>query len=105
MQQYTGMRTKQCRKIGDATCFDVKSIRITENGIVLGGEDGTIGWACPGDSTMVEEFAWRDGFRPEGSSIANPAGAFHLMVRFISKNYGVPFEGVVIFWTDFRPAK
>lgn len=35
----------------------------------------------------------------------NPAGAFQLMVRFISKNYGVPFEGVAIFWKDFIAAK
>ncbi len=105
MQLYTGLRTKQCRKIGDATCFGVKHIAIKEEGIVLGGEDGTIGWACPKDSLMVQEFAWRDGFRPEGTTLANPFGAFELMVRFIAKNYGVPFEGVVIFWNEFRSAK
>ena len=105
MQLYTGLRTKQCRKIGNATCFGVKKIEIKRDGIVVGGEEGGIEWTCPKDTLMVEEFAWRDGFRPEGTTLDNPFGAFELMVRFISKNYGVPFEGVAIFWTDFRPGK
>ena len=105
MQLYTGLRTKQCRKIGDATCFGVKKVTIDKTGITVGGEDGTPQWTCSQGTPMVEEFAWRDGFRPHGSTLTNPIGAFELMSRFISKAYGLPFEGVVIFWTDFRSAK
>jgi hypothetical protein len=104
IQLYTGLRTKHCRKIGKATCSDVQRIRITKNRICFlvakdTGEDLEVVLNNPAG------FAWRDGFRPEGSTADSPAGAYDLMVRFISKNYGVPFEGVVIFWKDFRAAK
>lgn len=101
---YYGMRTKYCRKIGEATCSSVQKIRISEEGIYLGGEIGTMGWNRPKETVMVQQFAWKDGFRPEGSTLDNPTGAFELMIRFWHQTHELPFQGVVIFWKDFVSA-
>lgn len=50
-------------------------------------------------------FAWRDGFRPEGSTIHDPYGAFDLMMRFWKHTHELPFQGIVIYWKDFKPGK
>lgn len=101
---YYGMRTKWCRKIGEATCSDVQRIRITENRIcfLIAKETGD-------DLEVVlndpNEFAWKDGFRPEGSTRENPDGAFEIMLRFWRQTHELPFNGVVIYWKDFRLPK
>lgn len=102
---YTGMRTKKCRKIGEAICFLVQKIKISEEGIYIGGEIGTMGWDCPRETAIVERFAWKDGFRPEGSTPFTPSGAFDLLLQFFKKTHELPFQGVVIYWKDFSPAK
>jgi hypothetical protein len=104
IQLYYGMRTKWCRKIGEATCSAVFAIRITENRISfpLVTEDEDEVEIVPNNR---DSFAWRDGFRPEGSTADNPAGAFDLMLRFWKQTHELPFQGVVIYWKDFKAAK
>ena len=52
----------------------------------------------------LNKFAWSDGFRPVGSTAEQPVGAAELMLRFWKQTHELPFEGVVIYWKDFRPA-
>lgn len=58
LQLYTGMRTRQCRKIGEARCTDVRSIRIIVREEKLTVElDGR--WI---NGRKLKDFARRDGF-------------------------------------------
>jgi len=90
---YTGLRTKDCRKIGRAICSKIDritviipvcdkmgwDIEITINGKRLSFED-----ACA--------FALRDGFK------GDPYLALQKMTGFFYKRYRERFEGVVIHW-------
>ena len=92
---YYGMRTKYCRKIGEGICTEVWPITITEDSVYVSGLK----------LDHPDLFAWCDGFRPEGTTISNPSGAFDLMLRFWRQTHELPFQGVVIFWKDFKPTK
>lgn len=94
---YYGMRTKWCRKIGEATCSWVEEITITEKGIIVReAEDRKL------SEIECDEFAWKDGFRLEGTTLARPINAFHHMLHFWRKTHKLPFKGVVIYWKDFK---
>ncbi len=90
---YYGMRTKWCRKIGEAVCKEVWPIKITEDSVYVGGLK----------LDFLDLFAWCDGFRPEGTTIYNPAGAWDLMLRWWKQTHELPFDGVAIYWKDFKP--
>lgn len=45
-----------------------------------------------------ERLAWKDGFRPAGSTLDNPAGAFTLMMDFWRESHEFPFVGNIIYW-------
>jgi len=92
------MRTKWCRKIGEATCVATRPIYICEKGIFFPGLSGAL---YEPSQQGRDLFAWKDGFRPEGSTLDNPAGAFELMIRFWRQTHELPFQGVVIYWKDF----
>jgi hypothetical protein len=79
LQLYTGMRTKSCRKLRDATCTTVSGIQVGNCTIVLGGESLSL--------ARCEAMARADGF--EG------VDAF---VAFFRQQYGLPFTGKVIEW-------
>lgn len=95
LQLYTGMRTKQCFKIGDARCRDVRPI------IMEIGNDADIsvyvdrggGGYRPYSEEMVEEFARRDGF-----------GSVEDMWLFWRQEHaGINrFEGYLIEWEPIR---
>jgi hypothetical protein len=108
LQLYTGMRTKQCRKLGDAVCMDVVGIGLSRSHLEF-HEHGSV--EIPSermiardiarpvklfdvDNIMPHEFAQIDGF----SNLDD-------MLNFFDRNYGLPFEGVVITWRDFVPAE
>lgn len=91
MQLYTAMRTKQCRKLGEAICQSVQPIKLFLGAASLGVDlDGR--YFC--GATETEEFARDDGF----SSVEE-------MIRFWLVNHpGVQeFTGVLIKWE--KPAK
>ncbi len=45
-----------------------------------------------------DRLAWKDGFRPPGSSLDNPTGAFSLMMDFWRDSHAFPFVGNIIYW-------
>ena len=81
LQHYTGMRTKNCRKLRDAVCSMVHDIKIKENGTVkIDGQ--TLGNIC------VEDLAKADGFTSREPFIA-----------FFRDTHGLPFHGDLINWS------
>lgn len=93
LQLYTGMRTKACRKIGDAICHAVRPIRIVPlaagGGFQIGDEEPqVIGWE-------LNAFARADGFADWAA-----------LAAFFAKHHpGVEtFEGCLTIWRDFTPA-
>jgi len=76
---YTGMRTKSCRKLGEATCIAVDQITIDEHGINLNGK-----WLCIYDQAVT---ACADGF----------CSSYDLKA-FLRKEHGLPFEGLLYRW-------
>ena len=79
---YTGMRTKRCRKLGEATCKRVDEIVIELN---------------------VDETIWVNGqtlSRPERLVLARADGFVSVgrFVAFFRRTYGLPFEGVIVKW-------
>jgi len=86
---FTGMRTKSCRKLGEATCTETIDIRLTEvNHRILTAtkpQDDTE-WEIPIAAELKEIFQ-RDGF-PD-------LGAMHY---WFEQHQGYPFEGQVIRW-------
>ena len=82
---YQGMRTKACRKIGEAVCSGVQRIRV---GLVLTILDGE------GLSYNAElELAVADGFECVEDFRA-----------WFERRYGLPFDGVVIHWGEIEHA-
>jgi len=95
VQLYTAMRTKQCRKIGDARCVSVEGVLLkwsewpsfcTFDIIELDGRAKRHGPTRPIDD--MEEFARLDGF-PDLAA----------MRKFWADEHGgATFEGVLIKW-------
>jgi hypothetical protein len=90
LQLYTGMRTKQCRKLGEAVCTRVEHVMIPvaalrhvilDNRRVLRGRAAAL-------------FAEADGFT-----------SLEAFFAFFQLHYELPFEGAVISWSDFQPAE
>jgi hypothetical protein len=77
---FTGLRSKYCRRLGEAECKNVTKLHIGEHFAVvkgvhsLGVED-------------IETFAKADGF--------NNSGEFF---DFFKQNHGLPFYGLLIEW-------
>ena len=89
LQLYTGMRTKQCRKLGDAICTRIRPVVIRDTEMLLDGRIVFAGDARRDDlGDHDNDFARKDGF--EG---------FMEMAEWFQARYGaLPFEGVVIEW-------
>ena len=79
LQLYTGMRTKQCRKLRDATCEYTREVTMTELGMQF---DGVA--LCP---HHIEWIAKADGF--------DSVESFR---NFFRSNHGFPFKGHLIKW-------
>ena len=75
---FTGMRTKNCRRLMDTECVQIQDIHID-----------FCGWSMTLDGEFVDydAFARADGLKD-----------FHELVCWIGENYGLPFDGVVIHW-------
>lgn len=97
IQLYTGMRTRQCRKLltPDPVCLDVRHIEIVIDAgwpfllssIAIEGVPLSLG--------EMEAFAWDDGFR---ASSDGEAALFQMGQFWLSKHGVGTFEGVVIRW-------
>lgn len=77
---YTGMRTKQCRKLGEAICVEASDLYISD------GRRVTVGNVR---LDMLEEIALSraDGF-----------DRLRDFIQFFQETYGLPFEGQLIKW-------
>lgn len=86
---YTGMRTKQCRKLGEARCLSVEGIQVL--GDKPSGEYGVFTYDrnWPGRTTEKrhELLARNDGFE-----------SFDEMLDWFRKTHGLPFDGLLIRW-------
>lgn len=78
LQLYTGMGTKACRKLRDATCHDACSILIDKERIVTFG---------PQEFHDLDAFAKMDGFSDWSE-----------MREWFSATHRLPFRGVLIRW-------
>jgi len=77
---YTGMRTKVCRKLGEAECKSVQQFTIEENlAIYVGTRCLSVG--------EEESMALADGFTTRGQ-----------FLDFFRKTHGLPFNGFLIKW-------
>ena len=86
LQLYSGMRTKHCRKLGDAVLASRERIVIADDGIKVGGRVL--------DARERHELAVADGF-------ADWPG----MRDFFAETHGLPFEGYLYRWRDFQAAE
>lgn len=93
LQLYTGMRTKDCEKIRDATCTRVRPVTICHMGVKLDGRN-----LLAGDAP-----AYQGGPDPEGwdGDFARADGfdSFAEMAEFFERQYGLPFHGQLIEWS------
>mgnify|MGYP001005788972 FL=1 len=83
LRLYTGLRTKECRKLMDAICTDVSSVHIFDD---------------VSDISIV--IAGRRLTRDEGRELANADG-FNTRAEFLgffSETHGLPFDGLMIEW-------
>ena len=76
---YVGLRTKGCRKIGEATCQSAAPVFVYRFILSIDGERK--------DRLEREAFAIADGF-----------GSFAEFAEFIAEEHGLPFEGQVVKW-------
>ena len=83
LQLYTGMRTKQCRKLADAVCTQTLSVVIKSNSATISG-----GYRITYTGSSLTSFAVEDGFL-----------SWQSMLDWFDKAYGLPFEGTLIKWT------
>ena len=77
---YTGMRTKNCRKLGQTICTAVKTIAIEENGDIWVG-NRRLGIDEKYELVKADGFHYIDDFR-----------------NFFLKTHGLPFYGFLIKW-------
>jgi hypothetical protein len=86
VQLYTGQRTKDCRKLGDAVCIDSTYIGMIANGITRGDVS-----RFPRDR---DEFAKADGFAD-----------YAAMWKWFSERYETnSFAGYITRWRPIGPA-
>ena len=79
LQLYTGMRTKNCRKLKDAVCTNVWPITIASDSITVNGQRR--------NGTTCTLLALEDGF-----------GGLSEMREWFDDVHGLPFSGHLIKW-------
>jgi hypothetical protein len=103
---YTGLRTKKVKLLGRWPCVRVEPVNIefVHCGLAYILQITIAGEVLSNDE--AENFAWRDGFRPEKFARTGMA-ALDLMAGFWEQEHGLsfgsaPFEGTLIHW-EFKP--
>ena len=76
---FTGMRTRQCRRIGTWKIEDVVDVRIDYAGVILDGS--------PLRAIDLDAFAWADGFKD-----------WEDMRTWFRATHGLPFHGDLVMW-------
>lgn len=93
---YYAQRTKYCRKLAEGICTKTEDITITAQQIFINRSA-----LSPSD---MNAFAWRDGFRPAGSSQQHPGASWAMMrdfwLQFHPEVHNIDgWKGIVIHWT------
>ncbi len=84
---YTGMRTKKCRKIGEAECLLVEPVQINSRIAVINGCVLIYDPSCSYDSLDMDSLAKADGF-------VN----WKELADWFEKIHGLAFHGLLIRW-------
>lgn len=74
---------KDCEKLGEATCIKAREISICTDGYDFPDDQ----YSLVDHPSLLNEFAIADGFSD-----------WKGLVSYFEKNYGLPFEGVLIQW-------
>lgn len=91
---YGGMRTKACRKLGEAEVVEVTPVSISASGHVTCRDVQMRDNESSEDRrSKGHRFAEADGFR-----------SFTAMVDWFAKNHGLPFKGHLIRWSSPTPS-
>ena len=77
---FTGMRTKQCRRLGEAVCTSVHRFQLTRSRRMCIYDDFD-------EDETTASIAEKDGFGCEAE-----------MLDWFDKTHGLPFEGLLIRW-------
>lgn len=89
---YTGMRTKDCRLLGEAKVTRTEPVRIEATCMYLGGRPLPSAIYSRDQLEITDnEFAEADGF-----------SGFTEMANWFDAVHGLPFEGTVIYWDEPR---
>jgi len=91
LKLYTGMRTKECRLLATATVTWIDTIRIDPTSMELNGKHVLSTLHSRDCDQTDNEFAQADGF-----------DSFMDMADWFQQVHGLPFEGVVIYWSAVR---
>lgn len=87
LQLYCGMRTKQCRKLGDAICTEVQGVRIRPRSIRLCDLDGSMFSELVFYPEMLNSIAQADGFKD-----------WEALAQWFYETHDLPFEGYLVKW-------
>jgi len=94
MQLYTGMRTKNCMKIGDAVCRSSEPIIVDYFGLTFSSGRDVVCAESDDSAQYLELFATQDGF-----------DNWNEMVEWFDRTYNLPFQGVWLTWgNSFKAA-
>lgn len=88
LQLFTGLRTKKCKKLGTAIVAEINYINIWQDeywGVQVGVNDDNLLY------DEVEVLRKADGFDNQKDFFS-----------FFENHYGLPFEGVIIKWKEFK---
>ena len=88
LKLYTGMRSKSCRLLKEATVTHIAKIRIEETEMFINGHRLPSTIYDRDCETTDNEFAQADGFED----------GFMQMASWFRDTHGLPFEGTVIYW-------
>lgn len=89
LKLYTGMRTKACRLLGEATVMRIATVRIEAVEMFINGRRLPSAIYDRDCEQTDNEFAEADGFT-----------GFTEMADWFCQVHGLPFEGVVIYWDE-----
>lgn len=122
---YYGLRTKWCRKLKETKCVATATIVITQDiakkePVVLLFDrrlrddefeiiEGFVKLNTEVNRTAVwlgelDKLAWKDGFRPDGTTLENPHNARHLFYKWWKQTHEFPFIGDIIYWNSNTPS-
>lgn len=84
---YTGQRTPQCRKLGEALCLAVTQVWVPADALELG-------------LPLRLGPQWLSVSQSERLARLDTAGLWGLaeLIAFFAKSYGLPFDGELISW-------